>query len=301
MKIQKVGCIPVNDLDVYSSVFFITAVLNLIQNKGFPWDVCHPLSRCRGSESSEYSPTSRLALSTSSTIPNPLTSSLFEEPQPLSRACSLSSLSDVSSASSSSAFARTAQTGVSVALVLHEHDIYHGSHESAPAFTLDLDQRSLRDGGCKLEGESVFTRRADLRTTRGIGHFPLVVNLSSSMFSSALKYQCISRVHRDGEEVYADIASDIRLEPYFPSVHSPIATCTTTLVPEYWGAVTFDAKSKPIFYPSQVLLLTIEPEIIIHLPFPRRISPYQARFKALECVPRTPFLRYTMAPSSAVL
>ena len=233
----------------------------MIQNKSFPWDVCHPLNRysiSRGSESSEYSsPTSALALSASTTISDPLTSS-SEEPQPLSRTCSASSLPDVFSASSSSTFARTAQTVVSVALVLYEHDIYHGSHESPPSFTLDLDESGLRDGGCKLEGEAIFTRRADLRTTRDIGRSAPVVNLSSSAFSSALKYQCVSRVHRDGEEVYADIASDIRLEPYFPSIHSPIATCTTTLVPEYWGTVTSDAKGKPIIYPSQVSLLIIE-------------------------------------------
>lgn len=214
----------------------------------------------RGSESSEYSsPTSTLALSSPTTIPDLLTSPTFEEPQPLSRTCSASSLSDASSASSSSTLARTAQTVVSVALVLHEYDIYHGCHDSAPSFTLDLDECGLRDGGCKSEGEAtIFTRHADLRTTREIGRSAPVVNLSSSAFSSALKYQCISRVHRDGEEVYVDIASDIRLEPYFPSIHSPIVTCTTTLIPEYWETVTSDAECKPVFYPSQVLLLIVE-------------------------------------------
>ena len=145
---------------------------------------------------------------------------------------------------------------VSVALVLYEHDIYH---ESAPSFTLDLDECGLRDGGCKLEGKALLvTRRADLHTTRDIGHSAPFVNLSSSAFSSALKYQCVSRVHRDGEEVYADIASDIRLKPYFPSIHSPVATCTTTLIPEYWETVTSDAKSKPVIYPSQVFILIVE-------------------------------------------
>lgn len=185
---------------------------------------------------------------------------------------------------------------VSVALVLPEHDIYYGCHELATSFTLDLDECGLRDGGCKLEGEAVFIPCADLRTTREIGRSAPVVNLSSSAFSSALKYQCVSRVYRDGEEVY--VASDIRLEPYFPSVHSPIATCTTTLVPEYWETVMSNAKSKPAFHPSQVLLLTVELQIIIHLPLPKKSSPYLD--KALECISRTQFPRYT-TPSSLAL
>ncbi|KIM44775.1 hypothetical protein M413DRAFT_362257 [Hebeloma cylindrosporum] len=238
-------------------------ILDLIQNKSFPWDVRHPLGRCstrRGSESSEYSsPTSRVALFAPTTITDPLTSSSFEEPHPLTRTCSSSSLSDMSSASSSSTFTHAPQSVVSVALVLHEHDLYHGSHESAPAFTLDLDERGLRDGGYELEGESVFTRRADLRTTGAIGRFAPVVNLSSCAFSSALKYQCVSRVHRDGEEVYADIASDIRLEPYLQTIHSPIATCTTTLVPEYWGIITSDAKNYHSFTITQEIFSTSGP------------------------------------------
>ncbi|KAF8972704.1 hypothetical protein BDZ97DRAFT_1913190 [Flammula alnicola] len=129
------------------------------------------------------------------------------------------------------------QTKVSVALVIHQLDLYYGCHGTPPSFTLDLDEHGLAES--HSAASSKFTRRVEISTTDQISQWPPTVRFSSVRLPSSSEYRCVSCVYRDGELVYTDTASNKFLRPFYDNGFSSI-TYSTSIVPEYWGTLACD-------------------------------------------------------------
>ncbi|KAF9482597.1 hypothetical protein BDN70DRAFT_874768 [Pholiota conissans] len=185
-------------------------ILGLIINKSFPSRQGSPRSSSSSAESSL--PSSTASTPTSSTFPVlPLPLSIIPQ-----------------------------QVEVSIALVLHELDLYYGSR--TPCITLDLDECGLSEAS---HNASSFTRRAEIRSLDRMSECPLTIKFSATALQVRKKgpqpqYRCVSSVYRDDELVFTDAESNANLQLSFFDEKSQAVVYSTKLVPEFWGGMTCD-------------------------------------------------------------